>query len=229
MTIEPGELIGRGRSADVYALEPGRVLRRYRDGHDAASEAEAMTYLSSNGYPVPEVYDVAGPDLVMARLDGVTMLRTLGRQPWRIAELARLLARLQQRLHAIEPLASMPTRFGQRRGVLHLDFHPDNVMMTSAGPFVIDFSNVSAGPADADVAQSWIIMATSTIPGSPFARFTGAVGRFQLVRSFLAASDRENAREWLAPVAEARKVDPNTTPVERQRIERLAGRCATRE
>jgi hypothetical protein len=25
---EPGELIGRGRAADIYALDDGRVLRR---------------------------------------------------------------------------------------------------------------------------------------------------------------------------------------------------------
>ena len=33
MTAEmPGPLIGAGRSADVYDIGDGRVLRRYRDG-----------------------------------------------------------------------------------------------------------------------------------------------------------------------------------------------------
>lgn len=224
MSSGPGELIGRGRSADVFLCAPDRVLRRYHDGHDAASEADAMRYLLDRGYPVPEVYDVSGPDIVMARLDGSTMLHTLGRQPWRIKELASLLAALQRRLNLIAPHASMPTRFGEREGVLHLDFHPDNVMLTSGGPMVIDFASVSAGPCGADVAQSWIIMATSTIPGSPIGRLTGAVGRRQLIRAYLRASDVDGARKWMARVSEARKLDVHTTDVERERIDRLAAR-----
>jgi streptomycin 6-kinase len=224
MSSGPGELIGRGRSADVFGLAHDRVLRRYRDGHDAASEADAMQYLSSQGYPAPEVYDVSGPDIVMARLDGATMLHTLGGQPWRIGEMASLLAALQRRLHAIAPHASMPTRFGEREGVLHLDFHPDNVMLTSTGPMVIDFSSVSAGPSGADVAQSWIIMATSTIPGSPFGRLTGAIGRHRLIRAYLRASDVVGARAWMARVGEDRRLDVHTTEIERERIDRLVAR-----
>jgi hypothetical protein len=224
MSSEPGELIGRGRSADVFLLAHDRVRRRYRDGRDAASEADAMRYLSSQGYPVPEVYDVTGPDIIMARLDGSTMLNTLGRQPWRIGEMAGLLAALQRRLNLIAPHASMPTRFGEREGVLHLDFHPDNVMLTSAGPMVIDFANVSAGPSGADVAQSWIIMATSTIPGSPIRHLTGAFGRRQLIRAYLGAIDVDGARAWMARVGEERKLDVNTTEVERERIDRLVAR-----
>jgi len=225
MSSDPGVRIGRGRSADVFLLAHDRVLRRYRDGHDAASEAAVMQYLSSLGYPVPEVYDVSGPDIVMARLDGATMLHTLGRQPWRIGELASLLATLQRRLHAIAPLASMPTRFGERESVLHLDFHPDNVMLTSAGPMVIDFASASAGPCGADVAQSWIIMATSTIPGSLIGRLTGVVGRHQLIRGYLGASDVDEARAWLARVGVDRKLDVHTTDVERVRIDRLVARA----
>jgi hypothetical protein len=60
---EPGELIGRGRAADVYALDAGRVLRRYRTPHPCTAEAELMRYLRQAGYPVPEVFDADGPDL----------------------------------------------------------------------------------------------------------------------------------------------------------------------
>lgn len=38
-------------------------------------------------------------------------------------------------------------RYRQLRLVLHLDFHPANVMLTSGGPVVIDWTNARAGPA----------------------------------------------------------------------------------
>ena len=52
----PGPLLGAGRSADVYALGAGRVLRRYRVPIDVAAEARLMRYLAASGFPVPEVY-----------------------------------------------------------------------------------------------------------------------------------------------------------------------------
>src|SRR6516225_5170381 len=84
-TDPPGPLLGAGRSADVYALGPGRVLRRYRVPIDVAAEARLMRYLAASGYPVPEVYDADGRDLVLERLDGTDMLKDLGRRPWLVA------------------------------------------------------------------------------------------------------------------------------------------------
>jgi aminoglycoside phosphotransferase (APT) family kinase protein len=224
MSFDPGPRIGSGRSADVFSLGVDRVVRRYRDGHDAVEEAEFMKLLATEGYPVPQVFDSAGPDIVMARLDGSTMLKALSRQPWKIEEMAKLLASLQRRLNTIAPPAGLPIRFGEPESVLHLDFHPENVMLTSSGPFVIDFSNAAAGPAGADIAQSWIIMATSSIPGSLVKQSVGGLGRRQLVRSFLHATDIESARRFMRDVAIARKSDVNTTHAERARIDQLLAR-----
>lgn len=70
------EIVGRGRAADVYALPgDGRwVLRRCRDGGDTTREAKLMTRLAEQGYPVPAVRRAEGPDLVMERLTGPTLL-----------------------------------------------------------------------------------------------------------------------------------------------------------
>jgi hypothetical protein len=43
MAQPPGRLIGAGRTADVYALGRGRVLRRYRGDSDVAAEAAATS------------------------------------------------------------------------------------------------------------------------------------------------------------------------------------------
>ncbi|MFC7592741.1 phosphotransferase [Nonomuraea antimicrobica] len=55
------ELLGAGRSADVYAIGDGRVLRRYRVAIDARRETAVMAYVAGHGYPVPEVYPGRAP------------------------------------------------------------------------------------------------------------------------------------------------------------------------
>ena len=68
---EPGTLLGAGRSADVYDVGGGRVLRRYRDGRDPTgvdAEAQVMGVARAFGVPVPEVFDVSGTDIVMERV-----------------------------------------------------------------------------------------------------------------------------------------------------------------
>jgi hypothetical protein len=77
--MEIGELLGSGRTADVYALDGERVLRRYRVAVDARREAAVMAYVAGHGFPVPDVHpgESTSTDLVMARLSGPTMLRAM--------------------------------------------------------------------------------------------------------------------------------------------------------
>ena len=219
---EPGELIGRGRAADIYALDAGRVLRRYRTAHRSEAEAGLMRYLRQAGYPVPEVFGADGPDLVMERLAGPTMLDDLGRRPWRAARHARLLADLHDRLHQIAAPAGLrhPASPGDR--VVHLDLHPANVMLTPAGPAVIDWSNAGAGAPGADVAMAFLIMASSELDDlPPSMRPAVSILRRIFLRRFLAAA-RDDHRPYLAPVAEIRLRDVNVRPAEAARLRRLA-------
>src|SRR6266702_2897560 len=149
----PGPLIGSGRAADVYAVDGGRVLRRYRTAHSCAAEADLMRYLREAGYPVPEVFAVAGPDLVMERLSGRDMLADLASRPWRVARHARTLARLHNQLHQVAAPPGLRQPLGPGGQVVHLDLHPGNVMLTAGGPVVIDWSGGCAGPAGAAVAD----------------------------------------------------------------------------
>ncbi|MEU5795005.1 hypothetical protein ABZ800_16030 [Streptomyces sp. NPDC047813] len=75
----PGELLGSGRTADVYALDTGWVLRRDREGRgDAAAEAAVMTYVRRHGYPAPRVRPTGSrTELVLERLSGPTLLTAL--------------------------------------------------------------------------------------------------------------------------------------------------------
>jgi Ser/Thr protein kinase RdoA (MazF antagonist) len=221
----PGPLIGAGRAADVYALGERRVLRRYRNGESSEREAAVMTYLAGAGFPVPRVHDASGPDLVLERLGGRDMLADLSARPWLARRHARTLAGLHDRLHAITAPSSLPAPFGPGGRVLHLDLHPGNVMLTPAGPVVIDWSNVAAGPAAADVAMAWLIIATSEVDAPPLLlRPAISSVRAVLLRRFRALV-RDDPGPELARVARARMADRNVRPAEARRLQVVADRA----
>jgi len=225
----PGRPIGEGRAADVFAVGAGRVLRRYRFEYDVRPEAEIMVYLDQAGYPVPKVYDADGRDLVMERLDGPDMLAELGRRPWLIRKHARTLANLHNRLHEIRAPASLRTAFEPGDRVLHLDLHPANVMLTSRGPVVIDWTNARAGAAGADVAMAYLIMSTSDVDLIPvLLRPIIGLLRAALFREFL-ADVQDDPWPYIAQVARARIADRNTRPSEMQRLQRVAERAEQAE
>jgi aminoglycoside phosphotransferase (APT) family kinase protein len=218
----PGPLIGAGRAADVYAIGAGRVLRRYRTSFDVQPEAEMMRHLGQAGYPVPEVYDADGSDLVMERLDGRDMLADVSRRPWLGRRHARTLADLHNRLHQIAAPPGWPQVVGPGGAVLHLDLHPRNVMLTSRGPVVIDWSNVRSGPPGADVAMAYLLMASSEVSDFPLpVRATVGAFRGAFIRYFLLAA-RDDPAPYIARVARHRMTDRNVRPSEADWLARRA-------
>jgi aminoglycoside phosphotransferase (APT) family kinase protein len=221
---EPGPLVGTGRSADVFALGNDRVLRRYRVPIDATVEAGLMRHLAAAGYPVPEVYDADGRDLVMERLDGPDMLADLGRRPWRIPRHARTLADLHNRLHRIDGPPGWPA-VGSGTTMLHLDLHPANVMLTKRGPVVIDWVGARVGAPGVDVAMAYLILATSDVDLIPvWLRPVIRWLRAAYLRRFLAAA-QDSPWPYLARAARARIADVNTRPAEAARLLRIAERA----
>lgn len=220
-----GELLARGRAADVFDAGPGRVLRRYREGEggDTTVEATAMEHARRHGYPVPAVYEANGRDLVMERLDGPTMIADLARRPWRVQRHGRSLAELHRRLHEIPAPDGLPWHLGRGDRLVHFDLHPDNVLLSERGPVVIDWSNSARGePAD-DVALTWVIVATSQVPGPLPFRVLGSAGRDLLVKAFLSGVDADAARERVPEIAKRRlETDPHLLAPERRALERLA-------
>jgi aminoglycoside phosphotransferase (APT) family kinase protein len=218
----PGaELIGVGRTADVYAIGRGRVLRRYRVPINVRAEAEIMAYVAAAGFPVPAVYDADGTDMVMERLDGRDMIADLGHRPWRARRHARTLAALHDRLHAIKAPPGLRA-FGPGDRVLHLDLHPANVMLTARGPVVIDWVNAHAGAPGADVAMAYLIMATSEVDQiSALLRLALRPVRAAVIGQFRRAV-RDDPAPYIATVARERMRDRNVRPGEVERLRRLA-------
>ncbi|WP_431031872.1 phosphotransferase [Streptomyces sp. P6-2-1] len=156
-----GELIGSGRSADVYALGEEWVVRRYRSARDTAAEAEVMRRIASYGYPLPALRPgpFAVDEMVVARIAGPTLAQSLAAGDTGTAEGAALLAGLLRRLHRVPAPADAPA--GHR--LLHLDLHPENVLLSPAGPVVIDWESAAVGPPGLDWASSALILAEAAL------------------------------------------------------------------
>ncbi|MCH5676240.1 phosphotransferase [Streptomyces gilvus] len=160
-----GGLLGSGRTSDVYEFDAGWVLRRNREGWgDALAEGAVMEHVGRHGYPVPRVRlaDSTRTELVMERLSGPTMLAAFGAGAMGPREGGAVLARLLRQLHAVP---------GRDSGgcVLHLDLHPDNVLLTPDGPRVIDWSNAEEGRPGLDWGMSAIILAQVAVGEEPIA------------------------------------------------------------
>lgn len=219
MSRQAGELIASGRAADIYAAGPGRVLRRKRTGHIPAHEATAMRLAHRHGFPVPEVFAVDGPEMVMERVEGRVLSDSLAERPWRIGPTGRLLADLHRRLAAI-PVdgVEIRTMFGAPEALVHGDLHPGNVLAGPDGPVVIDWENAAAGPRDADVAITWLLLTVADVDGvNPVVRPLVSTVRRLLVRSFLAAVERPRPATVRA-VCLHRLEDPHLRPHEKDRI-----------
>jgi aminoglycoside phosphotransferase (APT) family kinase protein len=225
MNTESGQLVASGRAADVFVEGAGRVRRRYRCARDSVSEAEVMRHARSRGFPAPEVFDAAGSEIVMERIEGRSMLEDLARCPWRLRSHAELLAGLHDRLHQIVAPPWLESQFGTGRALLHLDLHLDNVILTGSGPCVIDWTNATAGPPAADITQTWVLIASSLVPGNAWQRAIARLGRGLFLAAFLRQFDHPTLLSYLPAVAQARLIDENVQPPEQRVIRRMLARA----
>jgi streptomycin 6-kinase len=207
-------LIASGRASEIFDLGDGRVLRRFKAGGDPEREALVMDHALRHGYPVPRVLDRTDDALVLERIAGPTMAADLSRRPWRLRGHASVLARLHDRLHDIPAPASLPEA-GPGDRLLHLDLHPENVIVSPGGPVVVDWTNARRGDPALDVALTWVILATSG----------GRAGRMFL-RPFLSHFARQEVAAALPAAAERRLADPNVSDGERDAVRRLLERAA---
>jgi hypothetical protein len=123
--------------------------------------------------------------LIYERVAGKSLLTLLSTRPWSCVRYARQFAGLQAAIHrlrgtglpllraglentirgleglppdllaaALERLAHLPN--GET--LCHFDFHPDQVMMTSAGQIVLDWMTARAGQPAADVARTTLLL-----------------------------------------------------------------------
>jgi len=211
----PGAVIGKGRASVIYDLGDQTVLRRYANSsHSAEPEAAAMRLAAAAGVPVPAVHSALGPEIRMELVPGPTMLSDLVDHPHRAEAYGRELAALHRRLDHVQPSAGSALR------LVHGDLHPGNVVLSSRGSVLLDWTNYRFANRPLDLALTWLILACfepiEANPRIPFTRLRGP-----LLDGFLGAVDRSAAAASLDDAANIRYADPATTPAEQARIGRL--------
>jgi tRNA A-37 threonylcarbamoyl transferase component Bud32 len=209
-------LIASGRDANVYALDEHTVLRRYLRRDVPAYEVDVMRHARASGFPVPDVKRVSGPDMVLERIGGPTMQQVLETDHTQIDRNIRLLAALHERLHEISAPPGLPA-VGGGDTLLHLDLHPNNVLLSPNGPYVIDWANARRGHWADDVAQTVVILWSAL--ADPALRDREALVH-HVVETFLASFDREVVRSHLPAAVARRLADANVTDAERQVTQR---------
>ncbi len=220
---EPGELIASGRDGDIFEYGPGLVLHRARGNRVIEHEARIMRFMDDHGYPVPHVHDVIndGTEIVMERLDGPMLMDVMARQPHRAKRHATLLADLIDQLHAIQAPDWFRT-LDDGNSVLHLDFHPMNVMMTSRGPVVIDWANAAKGHPLTDVGLTYVLMTCPEMPAPRIVQLMAQPLRRLIANTFAKRYRGPAFDTHLRFAAELKLLDSNMRPHEKKRIARLA-------
>jgi len=187
--------------------------------------------------------------IVFERIDGSSMLGLVGSKPWKLFRLARVLAELHAEMHSRE-VPELPSqrrslkRAIQREDVLpvntkevvlkaleqlpdgsalcHGDFHPENIIMSSRGPIIIDWMAAKQGNPLADVARTWLLnrlgYLKAGIPERWLINPMRALFHSIYLRRYLQIrpGSRKQITAWLLPVAAARVAE--NIPEEKQRF-----------
>lgn len=160
-SVRPGTLVARGREAVVLDAGPGLVRRLYLDRRDTTAEVALHRHVAAHGYPVPALVAQEPGGMVMARVDGPTLLAAYADGALDAAAVGARLADLHARLHAL------PTPPGTPPGhhVLHLDLHPANVLLGADGPVVVDWASGRTGDPALDVGHTALVLAEAAVAG----------------------------------------------------------------
>jgi aminoglycoside phosphotransferase (APT) family kinase protein len=170
------------------------ALRVFRPEQEGVwrREAVVLAALLEAGLPVPSVHAArlahGRPALLLAWCGGRTLLQELQARPWRVWRLGAAMGRMHARIHSVPVTDAMaqalrtwtaaaedvdPTlREALResvagpRSVLHLDFHPLNLLTDGrAITCVLDWANVAIGDRRADLARTVTLLRLAPMPG----------------------------------------------------------------
>jgi aminoglycoside phosphotransferase (APT) family kinase protein len=165
------------------------------------SECALMQELRGRGLGVPEVYECSEADgkpaAVLQRITGPSLLENLARNPLRMGNISKTLARLHcEFLHcpALEGLMEIKERVDilidrsiylhdgdcafirsllselpEGNALLHGDFHPGNILTQAGQYYVIDWFGAARGDAVSDIAHTYLLCAYKPrIPSESF-------------------------------------------------------------
>lgn len=175
--------------------------------------------------------------LIFDRLDGISLTKLPDKKPLTFFSLSKILADLHLGLHnkqakkmkdirteAVKVLSKEPLSFLSKEekkiakqfienlpegsSVLHLDFHPENVIVTKDSYVIIDWMTALRGDPAADVASTVFLFQDAELwPGTPFLKilFYTVVRKFILkgyLKRYLSVSgmDWKDIERWRLPI-----------------------------
>jgi len=190
---ELGEPLVTARSSEIYPLPAQRILKLF---HPVVSEetarwervnaeeahAKGATRISCHG----EVEVGGRYGIIMSRLDGTTLTKSMDSNPFNLLRMPLTLARLHANIHGSHteklqdvrqvianyldrpPMGFLPVsdRELARRyilglpagnSLLHMDFHTDNILVSKHDATVIDWATAARGEAGADLAMTYFL------------------------------------------------------------------------
>jgi hypothetical protein len=215
---------GLSRGVAEYDAERGRLI--YGTSLNEPAVYESVTIGDQHGY-------------YLELIDGSSVTQVFNKQPWRLASLSRTIAEAHADIHrhTVTGLtsfhdifnrqcasAALPTdlkttalaavnRLPKANRLLHGDFHPDNILLTSTRTVVIDWANACIGHPLADVARTMIIARVGGLPRQGFSRLTIRLIRHLFIRLYLSRYRQLNPfspselNAWLFPLAVQRLLE----------------------
>lgn len=178
--------------------------------------------------------------VIIERIEGPDLLTEINNRPWRLWQVGGIWGRLQADIHTHQaPLELRPLKLVTQQKIergtqipddirtaalqqmeslpdgdrlLHGDFHPANIMRNGDEFVIIDWSNVTRGPAEADYYRSYLMGSVGDMPpGTPwltrtFARFGRRIVRDAFDRAYRRnlTPDPSIVEQWKLPVIAAR-------------------------
>lgn len=178
LDLLPSDLVNveNGRSGFAWRVRSGAqssVVRFATSAEEQAGRLAAMAAAEGAGLPVPavlgQVADETGALSLLEWLPGVPLASFLSANPDQAEDAGRRFGRLQQRLHAVRPPEWVrpvsdppePVVSGTLpETLLHLDWHPYNVLVDADGEItgVIDWDNARRGDPRLDLARTWAML-----------------------------------------------------------------------
>ncbi len=196
--MEKGKLIGSGRTAEVYEWGIDKVIKLFYDWYNEdriKRDAKTDEFIFKAGVPCPEVFGIEEVDgrkgIVYQRLEGKTMLAIASKNPIKMLNCGKEMARLHYKMHCVQVKGLEAQKEKLENNILHIeqlsvnkkeriiqylrnlpegqcvchgDFHPDNIMQTQRGSLVIDWSTVASGNPLSDVARTCLILKSPYLP-----------------------------------------------------------------
>ncbi|QZY88094.1 phosphotransferase family protein [Exiguobacterium acetylicum] len=240
-----------GATATVMMMSDERVRKYFHESIEIQriiQEFRMLEELERTVVPTPDVYAVElkdSPFIEMQRVDGSEMLELF--EPERITDFLNTFATLHQRIHQqqsrvapewydvtqqkvhhLPPALRLKAErlleklhIPQQQGLLHGDFHFQNILVTADDTFVvIDWHDATIGPPIADVARTLLLLRTAgeiTVPDE-VRRYVCReyLDRYQAVSSI----QLSNLADWLRLMAILRTLE-QVPDAEQERIKEL--------